>query len=100
LARWAAVEVGWSDEPLHCPLGHWLRDVYGGEWHINAGWYRWREGEWTGWQAWRALPPWAIVFLDRLYRRFGNAPVSGCEAAETLGWSLADLEYWQVCRPG
>lgn len=95
LVRWSEVEVGWSDEPLNCPLGSWLKDAYGGEWHVNAGLYRWREQEWIGWGKWQALPPWAVVFLDRLYRQFGNAPVLGAIAAEALQWSLADIDYWQ-----
>jgi predicted GIY-YIG superfamily endonuclease len=95
LERWALVGVGWSDEPMDCPLGRWLQQVYGGEWEVSAGAYRWREWEWMRWQEWRALPAWAVVFLDRLYRQFGNALVLGREAAEALQWSLADVASWQ-----
>lgn len=94
LERWKDVEVGWSDEPLACPVGNWLSAVYGGEWQVNARSYRWRENAWRDWQEWQALPPWAVTFLDRLYQRFGNAPVLGWQVAEVVRWSLVDVERW------
>lgn len=94
LVRWKDVEVGWSDESLACPVGNWLSVAYGGEWQVNARSYRWRANAWQEWQEWRALPPWVVVFLDLLYKRFGNAAVLGWQAAEVLRWSLADVECW------
>lgn len=95
LGRWAQVEVGWSDEPLRCPLGNWLQTAYGGQWQVNARSYRWREIEQQEWQEWQALPPWAVVFLDELYRQFGNVPMSGRQALGVLEWSLVEVGMWR-----
>lgn len=98
LARWREGEVGWSDEIGNCPLGNWLAAVYGGEWQVSAGTYRWRVSVGDGWGEWCKLPPWAIVFVDGLFRQFGNGPVTGEQASVLLGQSLVELECWQGSR--
>ena len=83
--------VGLADEPLVCPLSCWLGVVYGGQWQVNASWYRWRAGDGAFWQDWQALPPWAMTFVSVLGERYGCAPVFASQALELLGWVLVDV---------